>query len=61
MEIRERAVAAVKAVSKHATCGKVGNSESSDRIGARLNGWCSGASARPGVLSARTQQVQPCR
>jgi hypothetical protein len=28
MEIRERAVAAMKAVSKHATCGKVGNSES---------------------------------
>jgi hypothetical protein len=39
MEIRERAVAAMKAVSKHATCGKVGNSRSHRREIERLVQW----------------------
>ena len=35
-----------KAVSKQATCGRPGAFSSAARIGARLCGWCSGASGR---------------
>ena len=42
-----------KAVSKQATCGMSGSISAASRIGARLCGWCSGASGASAVSRAR--------
>ena len=49
-----RAAPRWNAVSKQATCGRSGRRSSSSRIGARLCGWCSGASGTNCSRSAST-------
>ena len=49
------------AVSKHATCGSSGGRSSSERIGARLCGWCSGASGTSFSSSREHVGVDPHR